>query len=97
MKTRIVTSVLSVVPVFLIGIAAGAQAPSPLPSPERTAASRQVAARYGKLPLSFEPNRGQTDPRVQFVSRGAGYTIFLSPTSATFALQRGAGTGRPTV
>ena len=42
---------------------------------------------YGKLPLSFEPNRGQTDARVQFLARGAGYAIFLSPTSATIALQ----------
>jgi uncharacterized protein (TIGR03437 family) len=48
------------------------------------------ASNYGKLPLSFEPNQGQTDPRVRFVSRGAGYTIFLSPTSATFALRRNA-------
>src|SRR5580700_10500880 len=41
-----------------------------------------------QLPLSFEPNQGQTDARVQFVSRGSGYTIFLSPASATFALRR---------
>jgi hypothetical protein len=59
--------------------AVGAQAISP---------SRQVAAHYGKLPLSFEPNQGQTDERVQFLARGAGYTIFLSPASATFALRR---------
>src|SRR5580700_3223916 len=51
------------------------------------AANAQLAADYGKLPLSFEPNQGQTDARAQFVARGAGYTIFLSPTSATFALQ----------
>ena len=31
---------------------------------------------YGKLPLSFEANRGQTDARVQFLSRGRGYTLF---------------------
>jgi uncharacterized protein (TIGR03437 family) len=71
------TSTRTLVSLFLTGIAASAQTPSP-----------QVAASYGKLPLSFEPNRGQTDRRVQFVSRGAGYTIFLSPTSATFALRR---------
>ena len=49
--------------------------------------STRFTTNYGKLPLSFEPNLGQTDAKVQFVSRGAGYTIFLSPTSATFALQ----------
>ena len=53
-------------------------------SPQALAISRN----YGKLPLSFEPNRGQTDARVQFLSRGEGYTIYLNPTSATFALQR---------
>jgi uncharacterized protein (TIGR03437 family) len=42
---------------------------------------------YGKLPLSFVPNRGQTDARVQFIARGAGYALFLSPASATFALR----------
>jgi uncharacterized protein (TIGR03437 family) len=71
------TPMLTLVSLLLTGIAASAQAPSP-----------QVAASYGKLPLSFEPNRGQTDRRVQFVSRGAGYTIFLSPASVTFALER---------
>src|ERR1035441_3913963 len=31
---------------------------------------------YGKLPLSFEANQGQTDARVRFLARGSGYTIF---------------------
>jgi hypothetical protein len=66
---------------------------SPSPSLNRPAPSRQVAANYGKLPLSFEPNHGQTDARVQFLARGAGYTIFLSPTSATFALRRNSAAG----
>ena len=42
---------------------------------------------YGKLPLSFEPNFGQTDGEVKFISRGAGYTLFLTPTEAVFSLQ----------
>jgi uncharacterized protein (TIGR03437 family) len=54
------------------------------------APSRSVTTRFGKLPLSFEPNQGQTDAQIRFVSRGAGYTIFLSPASATFALQHNA-------
>jgi uncharacterized protein (TIGR03437 family) len=91
MKFQIGAGVLASVLLSLTGIAASAQAPSPLPSPNGAAPSHRVAESYGKLPLSFEPNRGQTDARVQFVSRGAGYTIFLSPASATFALQRNAG------
>lgn len=88
MQARIGTAMLTFIPLLLTGIAASAQALSPLPSPNGTTPSHQVGAIYGKLPLGFEPNRGQTDRRVQFVSRGAGYTIFLSPTSVTFALER---------
>ena len=28
--------------------------------------------------LHFEPNMGQTDPTVRFLSRGKGYTLFLT-------------------
>lgn len=30
------------------------------------------------LPLSFEENRGQTDPTVKYLARGPGYTLFLT-------------------
>lgn len=43
---------------------------------------------YGKLPLSFEANHGQTDPRVRFLSRGRGYTLFLTATEAVLALRK---------
>ncbi len=32
----------------------------------------KLATSYGKLPLSFEANQGQTDPRVRFLARGSG-------------------------
>ena len=38
------------------------------------------------LPLTFEVNQGQTDARVDFLARGQGYTLFLTPTEAVFAL-----------
>jgi hypothetical protein len=41
---------------------------------------------YGKLPLTFEENRGQVDRKVEFLSRGSGYTLLLSPTEAVLAL-----------
>jgi YVTN family beta-propeller protein len=49
-------------------------------------------AAYARLPLAFEPNLGQTDPQVRFLSRGTGYTVFLTPTEAVLALhgKRGA-------
>ena len=48
----------------------------------------QLAEAYGKLPLSFEANQGQTDSRVSFLSRGRGYTLFLTPTEAVLALRQ---------
>lgn len=36
--------------------------------------------------LRFEENRGQTDRRVGFVTRGPGFALFLSPDAAVFAL-----------
>src|ERR1700729_4139220 len=42
---------------------------------------------YGKLPLTFEQNSGQTDARVKFLARGAGYTVFLTDRDATLRLE----------
>jgi uncharacterized repeat protein (TIGR01451 family) len=41
----------------------------------------------GQLPLIFEPNQGQADSNVKFLARGAGYSLFLEPTTAVLALQ----------
>jgi hypothetical protein len=41
---------------------------------------------YGRLPLSFEANTGQTDPAVRFLSRGQGYTLFLTSAEAVLSL-----------
>jgi len=43
---------------------------------------------YGKLPLSFEANQGQTDGRVKFLSRGRGYALFLTGDEAVFTLEQ---------
>jgi len=48
---------------------------------------------YGKLPLSFEENRGQTDARVRFLSQGSDYSILLAPSEVFLNLQK-AGTVR---
>ena len=52
------------------------------------ASSHRAAAHYNQIPLSFEPNQGQTDPRAQFVSRGRGYSLFLAPGEAYLSLER---------
>ena len=46
-------------------------------APHRDAPARAHEA-YGRLPLSFEQNEGQTDTRVAFLARGQGYTLFLT-------------------
>jgi uncharacterized protein (TIGR03437 family) len=47
-------------------------------------------ADYGKLPLQFEENRGQTDARVRFLARSAGRTWFLTADGATLSAAGGA-------
>ncbi len=42
-----------------------------------------VQQRTASIPLFFEANRGQTDPRVRFLSRSTGYTLFLTPSEIT--------------
>ncbi len=48
----------------------------------------KMAADYGKLPLSFEANEGQTDGKVKFLSRGHGYSLFLTGNDAVIALKK---------
>ncbi|HEX7180397.1 MAG TPA: SBBP repeat-containing protein [Thermoanaerobaculia bacterium] len=58
------------------------------------AASRiRLAEAYGRRPLAFEENRGQTDGRVRFLARGDGYGLFLTSTEAVLVL-RGSGPAR---
>ena len=42
---------------------------------------------FGKFPLRFEANEGQTDGRVGFISRGQGYTLFLTGGEAVLSLR----------
>ncbi len=47
-----------------------------------------MAEQYGKLPLAFEANHGQSDSRVKFLARGNGYALFLTPSEAVFTLSK---------
>ena len=60
----------------------------------KAARQGEILDAYGQLPLSFEPNAGQTDGRVKFFSRGPGYTVFLTGDEAVLALPR-AGKNKP--
>ncbi len=41
-----------------------------------------------EVPLAFEPNLGQTDGRVRFISRGSGYALFLTQDEAVLSVSR---------
>jgi hypothetical protein len=56
------------------------------PSPPSIATLQST---YGKLPLSFEANQGQWDPSVQFVTRGRGHQLFLTPSEAVLTVRTG--------
>ena len=49
--------------------------------------------RYGKLPIAFEPNRGQFDRKFDFGSQSFGYSLLLKSTSITMEF-RSAGTSQ---
>lgn len=55
--------------------------------PADAATQAKLSEAYGKLPLSFEINRGQADPSIKFISRGSGHSFSLAPTEATLRLQ----------
>src|SRR5580692_9140703 len=62
---------------------------SPLPTASNASLKSKPEARalLGQLPLIFEPNQGQADPRAKFLARGAGYSLFLETTGAVLAMQ----------
>jgi len=54
--------------------------------PVSPAEQPRIATSFGNLPLSFEPNRGQTDPQVKFLSHSSHYNLFLTSDEAVFTL-----------
>lgn len=61
-------------------------------APEHSAAHSAdqtgILKTYGKLPLSFEPNLGQADAQVKFLSRGSGYALFLTSQEAVLSFRQ---------
>lgn len=52
------------------------------------AARTRVAENFGKLPLSFEINKGQIDKAVKFLSHGPGYDLFLTANEAVLRVPK---------
>ena len=53
-----------------------------------TATRARLMKSYGRLPLSFEANHGQTDGKVKFLSSSSGYNLFLTATEAVLSLHK---------
>jgi len=71
----------------LPGVAQGSHS-NPAAFPPGSATQPRLIESYGRLPLSFEINQGQTDPTVKFLSRGSGYSLFLTGNEAVLALKK---------
>jgi len=54
--------------------------------PFAAAAETRVSQSYGKLPLHFEANQGQTHQDVRFLARGPGYSLYLTAGEAVLVL-----------
>ena len=82
----------ALIAILLVGVGALAWwshvPPAQASSVTEAEAKASLIENYGKLPLAFEPNHGQTDESVEYLSRGAGYSLYLSGGEATLALNR---------
>jgi hypothetical protein len=47
----------------------------------------QALVQHSKLPLIFESNHGQTDPKVKFISRSNDFTLLLADEETVLALR----------
>src|SRR5208282_5589485 len=66
----------------------GQAALAPPAAPARGALARNtLRPNTAALPLFFEANAGQSDPRVRYLSRAGGYMLFLTPREAVFAMR----------
>ena len=70
---------------------------SAAPSPKKASAPQvqssvspvsreRMLSSFGRMPLAFEANQGQTDAQVKYIARGSGYTLFLTSQEAVLTL-----------
>ena len=89
-RSSLVWSVTLAVFLVLFGATTSAQAPRQSKTPSSKISAKVSAhASFGAIPLHFEENHGQADAHVQYIARGNGYTVFLTPQEAVFALRAG--------
>ena len=71
----------------------GAVTPVSEPGAAPQMSEKEALDAYGKLPLSFVPNEGQTDKAVRYYAQGAGYGFFFTKEGATLSFAEGKGRG----
>jgi hypothetical protein len=86
MQLRSIKSMLSLL-VMAAGPGVAQQTVKTPPLNATLASAPRIKLNYGKLPLVFEANQGQTDPQVRFLFRGSGYTAFLTSGSMVLTLR----------
>src|SRR5689334_6055692 len=81
-------ALVSLVPIAAFGITRATQAHDSTTSKPSGSPHSVIDAAYGKLPLAFEANDGQIDPKVRFLTRGHGYNLILGDNEAVLKLAR---------
>ncbi len=88
LRAGLATVVVVAVTWILAPSAASAGTLSPGAAPAPKAADSSAASGVASAPpLRFEPNQGQSDPRVEALARGDGYWLFLTSRAAVLALR----------
>ena len=89
-KTRLSCLPLLASAAFIAGTASQTAPAASLANPSAngsTQSDAHVREAYGKLPISFEANQGQAGGDVRFLSRNAGFNLFLTPSEAVLTLK----------
>ena len=73
--------------IFTVLASHAQERPAPTYSRSATSENDNMRSNYGKVPLMFEENQGQTDSQVKFLSHGSGYSLFLTTGGMVLALR----------
>ncbi len=85
----ILLSTIGIAGFFFSAAAAAATTPgSGTNSAQQSQANGRMTVAYGNLPLSFEPNQGQTAKQVKWLARGPEYTLYLAGRDAVLEMSR---------
>jgi hypothetical protein len=84
-RRLLLTGVMMAIPAVAT---AGSTTPASLPPQTAETDNARIVRNYGKLPLRFEANQGQTDQSVKFLARGKGYGLYLTGQDAVLTLAK---------